>query len=604
MTTLSSSLRNCPSSTGIEAIKLDKVPLLAWCVLAVGLLAALDLTLDPLRIVKALGDTDDATRLMQVRGLLEGAPWFDTTLPLFGAPEHLVSHWSRLIDLCLASLITLFRIALPATAAETVARYVWPLMMLTPLALVLAIAARARSGQAAAYVAIGLAATCLTGLVQFMPGRIDHHNAMVLGTVAGILFVTRSIADPRFGWLAGLAFGLGTAVGYEALALTVLSLAAVSLFAVVSGRGTEGVLRTAIGFAATLFVALLLTTAPSRWLVSHCDALSLNLVILATAGAAALSIALLPGTRWSVPTRLAVLGGIGAAGAALYLLAQPACLKGPFGELDPAIGPAWLASVAETQSVFWLLTSTPGQAILFMAYAALGLAAAWRIFTLDRDDAALLSLAALAIACGLACWQIKLIPYASFLAIPAMAAVIARIPARRDISAGTLRAVTAFGLSQFTLAMFANPIGAAVVPVKKDIVDWIGTARTCLQSSTFTPLAGLPKGLFFADRDVGPFIVALSDNAVVSAPYHRMDKSILETDKIFFGPLDDAQRRLEKLGVTYVAICPGLIPASDLNAKAPGLHLDLRNGRIPGFLQPVTLDAETPLKVWRMKRGV
>ena len=161
-----------------------------------------------------------------------------------------------------------------------------------------------------------------------------------------------------------------------------------------------------------------------------------------------------------MPTRLAVTGGIGAAGAALYLLAQPACLKGPFGELDPAIGPAWLASVAETQSV-WLLTSTPGQAILFMAYAAVGLAAAWRIYTIvDRDDAALLSVAALAIACGLACWQIKLIPYASFLAIPAMAAVIARIPRRRD-SAGTLRAVTAFGVSQFTLAMFANPIGAA-----------------------------------------------------------------------------------------------------------------------------------------------
>ena len=98
--------------------------------------------------------------------------------------------------------------------------------------------------------------------------------------------------------------------------------------------------------------------------------------------------------------------------------------------------------------------------------------------------------------------------------------------------------------------------------MKKDIVDWIGTARTCLQSSTFTPLAGLPKGLFFADRDVGPFIVALSDNAVVSAPYHRMDKSILETDKIFFGPLDDAQRRLEKLGVTSYENVPLIRPAT------------------------------------------
>ena len=243
-------------------------------------------------------------------------------------------------------------------------------MILTPLALVLAIAAHHRSGQAAAYVAIGLAATCLTGLVQFMPGQIATTTRWCSAqSRAFSLSLAALQSRVSAGWLASLS-ALARPVGYEALALTVLSLAAVSLFAVVTGRGTEGVLRTAIGFAATLFAALLLTTAPSRWLVSHCDALSLNLVILATAGAAALSIALLPGTRWSVPTRLAVLGGIGAAGAALYLLAQPACLKGPFGELDPAIGPAWLASVAETQSVFWLLTSTPGQAILFMAYAA------------------------------------------------------------------------------------------------------------------------------------------------------------------------------------------------------------------------------------------
>ena len=52
-----------------------------------------------------LGDTDDAVRLVTVRELIGGAPWFDTTLPRIGAPEPLVSHWSRLIDLPLAALI-------------------------------------------------------------------------------------------------------------------------------------------------------------------------------------------------------------------------------------------------------------------------------------------------------------------------------------------------------------------------------------------------------------------------------------------------------------------------------------------------------------------
>src|SRR5260370_35936472 len=51
-----------------------------------------------------LGDTDDAVRLVTVRELVEGAPWFDTTLPRLGAPEALVSHWSRPIAAPLAGL--------------------------------------------------------------------------------------------------------------------------------------------------------------------------------------------------------------------------------------------------------------------------------------------------------------------------------------------------------------------------------------------------------------------------------------------------------------------------------------------------------------------
>lgn len=586
---------------GIAALKLDRVPLAAWCVLGVALLGCLDLWLDSARIVKALGDTDDATRLVQVREWLAGAPWFDTTLPLFGAPDHLVSHWSRLIDLGIGTLMKLFALVLPAASAETAARFVWPLLMLLPLSFVLAKAAAQRSGPSAGYVAIGLAVTCLSGLVQYMPGRIDHHNAMVLGAVTGCVFLARCISTPRLGWIAGSGFGLGTAVGYEALAITVVCLTCAGLFALLSGRGSAGILRAAIAFAMTLFVALLVTTAPSRWLVSHCDALSLNLVLLATAAAVALAVALLPGTRWSLPVRFTLLAAIGGAGAVLYFAAQPACLKGPFGELDPGIGPAWLVTVAETQSVFWLLTATPGQALVFVAFGLAGLAAAWHLFKADGDDAALAGLVMLAIATVLACWQIKLIPYASFLAVPPLAALIARIPGRGDLSAGTLRLVATMATSQFTLAMFANPIGAAVVPVNKDVADWLKGARTCLDSKSIAPLTALPKGLYFADRDLGPFIVALTGNPVVSAPYHRMDKAIMESERIFFGPLAEAENRLAKLGASYVAVCPGLTPPTETAAKSNGLHRHLREGMAPGFLEAVALDGETPLKVWRVK---
>src|SRR5262249_39141269 len=56
----------------------------------------------------SLGDTDDAVRLVSARELLAGASWFDTTLPRIGAPDPLVSHWSRLIDAPLAAMIAAF----------------------------------------------------------------------------------------------------------------------------------------------------------------------------------------------------------------------------------------------------------------------------------------------------------------------------------------------------------------------------------------------------------------------------------------------------------------------------------------------------------------
>ena len=73
-----------------------------WCVLAT---VDFVLTSNLRPLFTHLGDPDDAVRLVSVREFLHGAPWFDTTLPRIGAPEPLVSHWSRFIDTPLALLI-------------------------------------------------------------------------------------------------------------------------------------------------------------------------------------------------------------------------------------------------------------------------------------------------------------------------------------------------------------------------------------------------------------------------------------------------------------------------------------------------------------------
>ena len=103
-------------------------------------------------------------------------------------------------------------------------RIVWPLTLLLALLYLLGRETEMRGGRNAALLSIVLAATCITAIVQFLPGRIDHHNAMILCATIGILRLARSFDDPDAGWSAGVLLGLGTAIGYEALALTIASL--------------------------------------------------------------------------------------------------------------------------------------------------------------------------------------------------------------------------------------------------------------------------------------------------------------------------------------------------------------------------------------------
>ena len=99
------------------------------------------------RPTASLGDTDDATRLVEVRELIDGASWFDNTLPRLGGDQALHSHWSRLIDLPLAGLLSAFDRVMPQPAAELAVRIVWPLTLLLALLYLLGREAEMRGGR-------------------------------------------------------------------------------------------------------------------------------------------------------------------------------------------------------------------------------------------------------------------------------------------------------------------------------------------------------------------------------------------------------------------------------------------------------------------------
>jgi len=102
--------------------------------------------------------------------------------------------------------------------------------------------------------------------------------------------------------------------------------------------------------------------------------------------------------------------------------------------------------------------------------------------------------------------------------------------------------------------------------------------------------------------NLGPYIVALSKLDALSAPYHRLDKSIIEAHRILHASPQEAERRLRSDGVRYVITCAGLDSTTARGeVPADALQTLLFAGKPPAFLELVPLNVSTPLKVWRLK---
>jgi hypothetical protein len=122
-------------------------------------------------------DNDDGMRLVEVRDFLNGQGWFDLMQYRMGLGPGTLMHWSRLIDLPIATLIRFFGLVLPQQSAEAAALLVWPLSLIVPSLWGMGLAGRRVGGVFGMHIALLLATFLLVTSNRFLPGSIDHHNA-------------------------------------------------------------------------------------------------------------------------------------------------------------------------------------------------------------------------------------------------------------------------------------------------------------------------------------------------------------------------------------------------------------------------------------------
>lgn len=587
--------------------------------IGVAIVIALASAISPFKVWTTLGDTDDATRLIEVRALLDGQSWFDMTIAQFGAKAPYVSHWSRLVDLPLALALWCLELFFPSRVADTILRWVWPILPLFALFWLTVRTALREAGKDAALYALVLTATSQVATFQFFPGRIDHHNFQILGTVGGIFLLYQAFqGERRASVWAGRMFAVAVAIGYEAMPLVVAVILLASAIAAFDTRYLPASRDMFAAFALGLLGVFVLTVAPWNWGKIACDALSLNFVALTLIGAGTVAAVTHLRAQLSLVQRFGLLAGGGLAGVAVFGSMETACLAGPMGQIDPAIKPIWLDGVREGKSIFKLAESHFPLIPPYLACVGLGFGLLARRAWLMRTAPAILAAGAMLIAALYGCIYVKLMPYPVWLGMAVIACAIPSVGAIGSSDARTARLLV--------LTLASHPVQLALAAVLLSLSASLGLAskppietakiEKCLTRQDQIAVAQLKPGLILGDIDLGPHIAAHSKHRVVAAPYHRMAYGLKLYDRLRKSDAAGAHAKLIAAGIDYIALClpkptkpkqAGARKHAPAKGKTPlppqSLVVHLIKGRpVPG-IEPVALaGASGNLKVWRVLR--
>ncbi|MFP9135769.1 hypothetical protein ACLI1C_01165 [Devosia sp. XGJD_8] len=549
-------------------------------------------------------DTDDAMRMVMVRDFLGGQGWYDLTAHRLNTPWGAELHWSRLVDLPLAILVMVFTPLFGMDGALVAAGSVWPMLLLAVLLWVSARLAQRLVGPEGVLPALVLPVLSPAITAEFMPGRVDHHNVIILLTLIMVWTGIEALRRPRFALLCGLCAATALAIATEALPTIAAAILVMGLAWTFDTARAAAMRGFGLAFAAGAIIHLAIFRPPSRWLEAACDVISPVYVAVALVVGAVFTLAsLLPSPRaaWQ---RFLLLAGLGLAGLALVVAAYPQCLGGPYGNLDPWLQANWIGAIVEARPWFTNLFDLPAYAVAVGVPALLGtIVVLWRLWRVREgraEWAALLVFLALTAIVMLA--QVRGARLAVMPAMPAAAWLIVSAR-RRYLAAPRAPAIAGLVLSwlAFSGVVLSLLVTAVVnvVPGRAQTVSEVRASKEpCLVPAAFPDLAALPPERIMSPIDLGAHLLLYTPHEVVAAPYHRNEKGVLDAFRFFNEPIAEARAILDARGIGLVVLCPAMPELQGIPGAAEDSFVKLHAaGTLPPWLADVSLP-DTPLQVF------
>lgn len=555
-------------------------------------------------------DNDDVLRLVQVRDLLAGKGWFDLTQLRLGLEGGTLMHWSRLIDLPIASLIYVFSLVMNPVMAEATALFVWPLITVLPVFYALALAGQTLAGASGRLIALLLGFLFVLSINRFQPGSIDHHNVQ-LGLIAVITACLILPGRPATAHgVAGFAAAIAIAIGAETTPhIAVIALIVALQWLWLGEPVRAAALSFSLAMASTLTAVFFATVPPAQYGLVACDALSTGFYALGVVGAGTFFLAAASTSQQSFTVRFAAIGLAGVATLGLTLLIAPQCLGNPLADLDPLLKSMWLDNVTEAQSVLAQARSEPWTIGGFYAVPVLAMALClWRIRERRQVQAYGVLFVLILVSWAIALVQVRGAVFSNLLSAIPMAALIADLRARANADPKNLRNGLAFAGMSFVAVPFIWAFVGALASMGVDKatgkeVEGLPTKsqNSCTDAAAMAPLAQEPKGVVSGPSNLGAHILRFTSHRALSAPYHRNQGGMLTELYAAMAKPKDAVKFLRGADVTILAFCSSDPQTRNVVRAAPeGLYAELAKGNLPDWLEPVPETRSAPLQLYRV----
>ncbi|WP_213980716.1 hypothetical protein [Sphingomonas sp. dw_22] len=541
-------------------------------------------------------DPDDPMRLLQVRDWLAGQSWWDVSQHRLAAGAM---HWSRLVDLPIAGVILAMRPLLGQAGAELAALIAVPLITLLAVLALAAHLTRRLAGPDLGRLAVLIVPLSVPILYQTRPLRVDHHGWQIVLALAALVLLAGK-PTIRAGALIGLSLAALVTISLEGLpiAAALCGIAALA-WAFQPGRRAS-LLATVWSLFASLLLLQLATRGPG-YAAPLCDAITPDWI--AAMGIAAL--ASFTG-RAPLPVRIGALAVAGAAAIGWLVFRAPACVAGPFAQLDPLTRSLWYENVSEGLP-FW--RQYPSWAIMTMGLPIVGIVGAVLAIRASEGEARtrwILLLAALIPATLLAALVMRAGATANAIAVPSVAwalgAMLARARAIPSIPLRTVATAAALLIASpglTALAILGSPQTQAMHAPRGD-----QAARgrpACTDGTQIRAVGQLPSGMIFAPVDVAPDILVATHHRAVASGHHRNMAAMHDVFAAFTGTPETAHRLIVARGAQYVAVCPGLNEPEIYREAAPnGFWARLERGERFPWLEPVPISG-SPVLVWKLR---